>query len=152
MTARQKRFVEAYIGNGGNGAAAAREAGYSSKTAKEISSQLLDNREIRAAIDERLDRASSDRVLGERALLEFLSDVVRGAVTDTQLMTRLIGKGCSVVEKHEYTASVKDRLKACELLLKISGAFNREDQQQDVGKLFADTLEAIWQRDRSQAS
>lgn len=138
--------MDEYILNGGNGAAAARAAGYSSKTAKEISSKLLTDRDIRAAIDERLAQASSERVLDERALLEFLSAVVQGEVTDIQLMTRLIGKGCSVVERHEFRASVKDRLRAAEMLLKIKGAFNREEQGADAGKMFVDTLQAIWER------
>lgn len=43
LTAKQDAFVDAYVANGGNGAAAAREAGYSEKSARIEGHRLLRN-------------------------------------------------------------------------------------------------------------
>lgn len=88
---------------------------------------------------------AKEKILTATQLQEFLSAVVKGEVRDEQLMTRLIGRGCSVVEKYESRASVKDRLRAAELLLKIHGAF-REKMEVEVSsaKWFAEELEKIW--------
>lgn len=43
LTAKQSAFVDAYVANGGNGAAAAREAGYSEKSARIEGHRLLRN-------------------------------------------------------------------------------------------------------------
>lgn len=143
MNDRQRRFVDEYI-LCMNASEAARRAGYSPRSAGSIGERLLKKAEIRTAIDKRLKAASSDKTLDQRALLEFLSAVVNGEVRDEQLMTRLIGKGCSVIERHEFRASIKDRIRAAELLLRVQGAFDKAEEQNDGSKLFVDTLTAIW--------
>lgn len=50
LTLRQRRFVAAYLANGGNAAAAAREAGYAQTYAREYAVGLMRNARIRAAI------------------------------------------------------------------------------------------------------
>lgn len=85
----------------------------------------------------------NEKILTATDLQIFLSSVVRGEVQDEQLMTRLIGKGCSVVERYEYRASVKDRLRAAELLGKIIGAFDKQEAT-DAGNIFISTLKNIW--------
>ena len=146
MTDQQRRFVDEYILSL-NAAEAARKAGYSEKYANKQGNRLLNIEEIRDAINARLDIISNEKILEEKALLEFLSNVVRGAVLDENLITRLTGKGFSSIERHETRASVKDRLRAAELLLKVRGAFNRADDATDnTSKLFIETLEGIWQK------
>ena len=85
---------------------------------------------------------ATEKILTAEQLQEFLSAVIRGEVKDEQLMTRLIGKGCSVVENHKFTAAVKDRLRAVELLGKLIGAFDKTGAN-DTAKLFISTLEGI---------
>ena len=87
----------------------------------------------------------NEKILTATELQEFLSAVIRGEVQDEQLMTKLIGKGCSVIERHKYTAAVKDRLRAAELLAKLIGAFERQDG--DASNLFISTLERIYQNE-----
>ncbi len=144
MNERQRKFVDEYILTG-NASESARRAGYSAKTAGSIGERLLKNVEVRAALDERIKAASTEKTLTQNQLLEFLSAVVKGEVCDQQLMTRLIGKGCSVIENVEIRASVQNRIRAAELLLKIQGAFKEVDQQNNSANLFVETLEKIWQ-------
>ena len=144
MNERQRKFVDEYILTG-NASESARRAGYSAKTAGSIGERLLKNVEVRAALDERIKAASTEKTLTQSQLLEFLSAVVKGEVCDQQLMTRLIGKGCSVIENVEIRASVQNRIRAAELLLKIQGAFKEVDQQNNSANLFVETLEKIWQ-------
>lgn len=143
MNERQRKFVDEYILTG-NASESARRAGYSAKTAGSIGERLLKNVEVRAALDERIKAASTEKTLTQNQLLEFLSAVVQGQVCDQQLMTRLIGKGCSVIENVEIQASVQNRIRAAELLLKIQGAFKEVDQQNNSANLFVETLEKIW--------
>lgn len=152
MNERQRKFVDEYILTG-NASEAARRAGYSAKTAGSIGERLLKNVEVRAALDERIKAASTEKTLTQSQLLEFLSAVVKGEVCDQQLMTRLIGKGCSVIENVEIRASVQNRIRAAELLLKIQGAFKQVDEDENSGaKLFVETLEKVWQHAQDEST
>ncbi len=62
LTRRQKRFIEAYLECDGNGAEAARRAGYSEGSARKIASRLLKNSKIRKQLE---DRRRRDRPDGE---------------------------------------------------------------------------------------
>lgn len=143
MDERRRRFVDEFILTG-NGAEAARRAGYSAKHANRQAHALLSNPQIRAAIDERLQAASTAKTLEQTELLEFMSAIVRGAVSDEMLATRLTGKGCSQIERHEIRASVKDRLRAAELLLKVQGAFDKSESKSSGAEWFAQELEKAW--------
>lgn len=76
LTPKQSQFVAEYIVDL-NGAAAARRAGYSEHTAREIAAQLMAKPEVLAAIEqakrERIERTeiTADRVLQELARLAF---------------------------------------------------------------------------------
>lgn len=144
MNERRRKFIDEYIITG-NATEAAKRAGYSAKTAYSIGEQLLRNIEVRAVLDERIKAASSEKTLTQNQLLEFLSSVVKGEVCDQLAMTRLVGKGCSVIENLEIRASVQNRIRAAELLLRIQGAFKEVEQPNNSANLFVETLEKIWQ-------
>jgi len=69
LTARQSRFVDNYV-DCGNGAEAARKAGYSENSAKEIAAQNLTKLNIQAFIAERMDEAG----ITEKRLLQVLDE------------------------------------------------------------------------------
>lgn len=142
----KKKFVDEYILTG-NATEAAKRAGYSTRTAYSQGERLLRNAEVRAAIDKRLAEAASEKTLTQKQLLEFLSAVVRGAVKDETVQNRLIGKGCSIVERVEIRASVRERVRAAELLLKIHGAFNQAEDsgKPDFSQVFTQALEKMWE-------
>ena len=85
----------------------------------------------------------NEKILTATDLQIFLSSVIRGEVQDEVLMSRLCGKGISVVEKHKFTAAVKDRLRATEILGKLIGAFDKAEAT-DAGNIFISTLKNIW--------
>ena len=142
LTIKQKIFVDEYLIHG-SATEAARRAGYSPHSARFQGSKLLQNVEIRRLIEERRNSMATEKILTATQLQEFLSAVIRGEVCDEQLLTRLIGKGISTIERHEYRASVKDRLRATELLGKLVGAFERQDTTNTAANLFVSTLERV---------
>ena len=145
LTEKQKKFVNEYLLTA-SATEAARRAGYSAHSARYQGSKLLRNVEINSAIEERRNMMENEKILTATELQEFLSSVVRGDVQDEQLMARLVGKGCSVIERHKYTAAVKDRLRAAELLGKIIGAFDKQEAS-DASNLFISTLERLYQNE-----
>lgn len=103
LNPRQRAFVAAYAGDG---AAAARAAGYAPGVAKTTAYKLLRHPEIAVAIrskDEAMIAAATARapdVLTRQERQKFLSDVIR-----------------------DVDAEMKDRLKALELLGRSEGDF-----------------------------
>lgn len=119
MNARQKRFCDEYLIDC-NATQAAIRAGYSKKTARQIGDRLLSNVDIRAYIDEQLERIHDERTADAKEVLEYLTSVMRGEHTEETL--KLVGEG--VQEKTNIEVSEKDRLKAAELIGKTHGMFN----------------------------
>ncbi len=115
LTEKQRRFVEAYMGEAkGNATEAARLAGYKGDydTLRSVGSENLTKPAIRDAIDARVDNCPL--VASRQDRLEFLTRVMLGQETD-RMMTK---EGPIDVEP-----AMRDRLKALELLGKIQGDF-----------------------------
>ena len=103
LTPKQQKFIDYYIQTG-NATEAAKLAGYSSKTAYSIGNENLNKPEIKQAIDERI--------------MEVLTTIIRGK-TDEEILMQVKGK----VQRLNKRTSVRDRLRAMELLAKIKGWF-----------------------------
>lgn len=101
MTPKQKKFCEYYI-QSGNAAEAARKAGYSEKTARNIGQENLTKPDIQAYIRQIIDGQDKQRVADANEVLEFYSAVMRGEVKD----------------QFGLEASLTDRLKAGDALMK----------------------------------
>lgn len=137
MTERQKRFADYYLQTG-NASEAARRAGYSDKSARAIGQENLTKPDINAAIKERLDELESERIADTQEVLEHLTSVVRGEVTEVVVTSS--GK--------KFTVPVRemDRLRAAENLLKVFGAYkDKLNVEVDGAQLFIDTLTKIAQ-------
>ena len=65
------------------------------KTAEVNGSKLLRNTKVKAYIDERLEKLKSERVADQQEVLEFLTSVMRGEVTEPLLV--LDGEGTQKV-------------------------------------------------------
>lgn len=78
ITHREEMFIEAYLTNGGNATDAARQAGYSEKSVRELARRLLTKVDIKTRIKERVNEAkvTSDEVVGT------LAAQMRGRITD----------------------------------------------------------------------
>lgn len=144
MTTMQKKFCDEYILSGGNSAAAARSAGYSSRGAKVVGSKLLAREDVRKAIDTKLAEIASEKTADAKELLEFLTAAMRG-----QIEEEVATNSGKVVRVKNNCSS---RLKAAETLCRIYGLFKRSDEEpKDSGaELLVTTLEKIWQKEAAQ--
>lgn len=97
MTERQKIFADHYIIS--LNATEAYKKAYpkikSIKTAEVNGSKLLRNTKVREYIDEQLEKLKSERVADQQEVLEFLTAVMRGGVTEPLLV--LDGEGTQKV-------------------------------------------------------
>lgn len=118
LTEKQKRFADEYIISG-NATQAAIKAGYSKKTAAVIGTENLIKPNIKNYIDERLEELKSERTADAQEVLEYLTGVMRGDEKE-EVMTE---DGVAYREP-----SVKDKLKAAELLGKRHALFTEKQE------------------------
>ena len=118
MNARQKRFCDEYLIDC-NATQAAIRAGYSPKTAKVTGAKMLTNANLKAYIDEQLERIHNEKTADAQEVLEYLTGVMRGQHTEETL--QLIGDGVQKIA--DIDVSAKERLKAAELIGKRYGMF-----------------------------
>lgn len=116
LTRKQKKFCEYYI-QSGNAADAARKAGYSEKTARNIGQENLTKPDIQAYIHEIIGDQDKKRVADANEVLEFYSSVMRGEVKD----------------QFGLEASLSDRLKAGDSLMKryAAGGSKKNETEDD---------------------
>lgn len=107
LTERQRRFADEYI-RLGEIARAAINAGYSTKTARQIGTENLTKPNIKAYIDKRLDELKKESIADQDEVLQFLTSVLRGEVTEPVL----VGLGMGEQEVQELTPSVTTRRQA----------------------------------------
>lgn len=124
MNARQKRFCDEYLIDC-NATQAAIRAGYSPKTAKQIGQRMLTNVDLKAYIDEQLERIHNEKTADAQEVLEYLTAVMRGQHTEQTL--QLIGDGVQKIA--DIDVSAKERLKAAELLGKRYGLYTDKIEQ-----------------------
>ena len=101
LTPKQKAFCDYYIQTG-NASEAARKAGYSKKTAKEIGTENLSKPHLSAYISERMAEIDKARVADADEVIRFYTSVMRGEIKD----------------QFGLDASLADRLKAGDSLMK----------------------------------
>ena len=88
MTEKQQKFADEYIISL-NATQAYKKAYPSVKkdaAARASASQLLTNPNVKAYIDERLEKLKSERVADQQEVLEFLTAVMRGEITEPLLV------------------------------------------------------------------
>ena len=118
MNTRQRKFCDEYLIDC-NATQAAIRAGYSPKTAYSIGEENLKKPELKAYIDEQLERIHNEKTADAQEVLEFLTSVMRGEHTEQTL--QLIGDGVQTIT--DIDVSAKERLKAAELIGKRYGMF-----------------------------
>lgn len=113
LTTKQKAFADYYIETG-NATESYKQAGYSVKSdnaAGVEGHKLLKNPKVRAYIDKRLAEKEAKRIASQDEILEFLTKVMRGEVTEEIPVTMK-----DSWEMADKQPSIKDRVKAAELL------------------------------------
>lgn len=117
---KQKRFCEQYVTNGGNGAAAARIAGYSEKSTDSLNHQAAENLtkpHIVAFIAELRKAIGEDFAVTAEEVVRLLRKAVERGFADIPVLDR---EGS---ETGEYRNDLPSAIRATELLGKTIGVF-----------------------------
>lgn len=115
LSERERRFVEAYMGQAaGNGTRAALLAGYGkdAKTARTLAARLLAKVGIREAVADRVAKAETKSIADRAERQEFYTNLMRSPET-----------------------AERDRLKAAELLGKTQGDFVQKVELDHSGQV-----------------
>lgn len=118
LTAKQQRFCDEYLIDL-NATQAAIRTGYSEKTAYSQGQRMLKNVEVRAYLDEQIERIHNEKTADAQEVIEYLTAVMRGDHTEQTPI--FIGEGVQKIT--DIDVSAKDRLKAAELLGKRYSLF-----------------------------
>lgn len=164
LTAREQRFVNAYLGEAaGNGGKAAILAGYKKAGSRVAATRLLKKPAVRDAIankQQRLDNTSDitiDRVLTELSAIAFSDvralfddagnlrpphalspDVARAVASIEVTKQRTFKAGETTSEEWLHKVKQWDKLRAIELIAKLRGMFPSEKHEHTVSvPLFA---------------
>lgn len=119
LTTKQQRFIECYVIDF-NATKAAINAGYSEKTARSISCELLTNPNIRSAIKQQLERLSADSYVSREVIL-------------TGLLKEAMGTG--------ENSTPASRVNAWSQLGKLSGLYTDTSPQTSVDDIIRDITE-----------
>lgn len=125
LTEKQKRFCTEYLIDL-NATQAAIRTGYSEKTARAIGQRLLTNVDIKKYIDERLKAIQTEKTADAQEVLEYLTAVMRGE--QKEQVPLFVGEGVQRLVQKDV--SVKDRLKAAELIGKRYALFTEKMELQ----------------------
>nr|WP_270508072.1 terminase small subunit [Eubacterium limosum] len=125
MTEKQKRFADEYLIdlNGTRAYKVAYPRVKSDETAKAAASRLLTNVNVKTYIDEQLEKIHNEKTADAQEVLEYLTAVMRNEQTEEVVVVEGTGDGCSEARTMEKGTSIKDRVKAAELLGKRYSLF-----------------------------
>jgi len=137
LTERQSRFVDNYV-DCGNGAEAARRAGYSENSAKEIASRELTKANIQAAITERMDEAG----ITEKRLLKVLDK----GLSATKPYFRQKGEGAEAEEKTYDDYAVRHRYLDTALKLRNMFPAEKKNLKHDFRNISPEDVQAARER------
>ena len=101
MNTRQKKFCDEYLIDC-NATQAAIRAGYSPKTAYSIGEENLKKPELKAYIEQQLERIHNEKTADTQEVLEYLTAVMRGKHTEQTL--QLIGEGVQKIADIDVSA------------------------------------------------
>lgn len=143
---KQKQFILAYVSSGfKNATEAARQAGYSDKTAKQISNRLLTFvdffhvQEVIQILKENFDKRSAELSIATLVeIQQFHTRVLRGEETDFEVVTSV--SGTTSIE--EVPPRIKERQKSADSLAKMLDTLSSDKRVREIELLQA-KLDAI---------
>ncbi|MEB8206587.1 terminase small subunit [Mammaliicoccus sciuri] len=141
LTRKQQLFADEYIRTG-NIYQSAINAGYSHNYANKNGSKMLGNVGVKSYIDARLEELKKESIAEQDEILQYLTSVMRGKMTDEELMLVPTGDFMSEVERHEKRADIVARTKAAELLGKRYAMWTKKQEVEHSGAVtFVDDIE-----------
>lgn len=117
LTPKQEKFCELYASLG-NATEAAKQAGYSEKTARSVGAENLTKPDIQKRLEELTRKRKEARIADAEEVLTFFSDVMR-----------------------DGNIQAKDRLRAAENLAKRMGL--DKERREDAGEALDDFIGAV---------
>lgn len=143
MTEKQKRFADEYIID--LNATRAYKVAYpnvkNDETAKAAASRLLTNVNVQKYVADQLKVISDSKIADAQEVMKYLSSVMRGEGSEEVVVVEGCGDGCSSAIKVDKGISIKDRVKAAELLGKRYSLFT--DKLQVDGTAVVQILDNI---------
>lgn len=128
MTDKQKRFCDEYLID--CNASRAYKAVYTQikrdTVAAASGARLLKKADVKAYIEEQMEKIRSAKVADAREVLEYLTSVIRGRSTSEIVVVEGVGDGCSEARTMMKAPDEKERLKAAELLGKHLGLLTNQ--------------------------
>ena len=125
MTEKQKLFADEYLID--CNATRAYKAVYGSiksdEVARKAGSRLLTNVDVKKYITNRMEEIHNEKTADAQEVIEYLTSVLRGESSSTEIVVEGTGDGCSEARTIEKAPSEKERLKAAELLGKRYGLY-----------------------------
>lgn len=142
---KQEKFCQLYAATG-NATQSFKDAGYSWKSengARVAASNMVNkNPNIVARLAELAEEAKTDAIADIQEMQSILTQIIREELDEERLMSEGQGEGYSRIVKMRQRASLKDRLKAIELLGKMQGAFiDKVELNGNVPITFVEDLE-----------
>ena len=125
MTEKQKGFADEYLIdlNGTRAYKVAYPKVKNDATAAQAASRMLRNVKVKTYIDEQLEKIHNEKTADALEVLEYLTAVMRNEQTEEVVVVEGTGDGCSEARVIKKDASIKDRVKAAELLGKRYSLF-----------------------------
>ena len=113
LTEKQKRFIDYYV-QLGNATEAAKKAGYSERSAKQIGNENLTKLDF--FIKERLKELEDKRIAKADEVLKHLTAAMRGEIDEEVVVVENTGDYESKARIVKKQISARERIKAAELL------------------------------------
>jgi phage terminase small subunit len=136
MTLKQKAFCDYYI-KLGNATEAAKQAGYSVRSADVIGVENLSKPRIKDYIGVRMKEIEDKRIATAAEVMQYLSKVMRGEETEQIVITINKGDYESEAQTIDKEISAKDKLKAAELIGKRYAIFTDKQEIDSTVVTFA---------------
>ncbi|MBX0358931.1 terminase small subunit [Halobacillus sp. Nhm2S1] len=142
MTERQRRFADKYIktGNISQSYKTAYPNVKKDSAARASGSRLLTKANVKFYIDERLKELKKEAIADQDEILQYLTSVMRGEVSDEQLLVIGDGEFGSEVGRHSKRSDTSDRTKAAELLGKRYVMWTDKNQVENITPEFIEDV------------
>lgn len=102
----------------------------SAETARRNGHRLLTKADIHAYITDIMSKKDNERIMSQNEVLEFLSDVAKGKITEQTPL--VLGREFQVIDKEP---SIKDRIRAAELLGKRYALFTERIESSSTNEI-----------------
>lgn len=148
MTEKERRFADEWLKDC-NGAKAYMKVYPHIKnehSARTLASRLLTKVDIKAYIDEQLEKLHNEKTADAQEVMEYLTSVMRGESQSEIVVVLGVGDGYSKASNINKAPDEKERLKAAELIGKRYGIFDKNNLEKDNSGI-ADFIEAATPKD-----